>query len=351
MNEVILIDEKDLQQESATTELIIDLPKPGYAPTHWKLPDKKPNQKRLLLSCNLCPGDLMTLTAAVYSLHKQYPGEYLTEVQTTSGKDIFLNNPHCVALDGTPDKKLDMEYPLINQSNSKAYPFIHGYTHNLGEQLGIRLDLQTNRPHIYVSSEEIAEGNPIAKYVGHEIKFALINAGMKNDFTTKLWPTEYYQEVVDAMAGEITFLQIGSIEPNHYHPRLKNVVDLRGQTSQRELLLLGKWAEFGFGSVTFLQHIMAAWQKPYFCLLGGREGQTWTSYPLQHTFSMIGTLPCCKAGGCWKSRVLPLGDGHASDKSLCENPVFSFNNPVAKCMSLIKPLDVVNRMRLVQKCS
>jgi len=313
-----------------------------------KPPAKEP-PKRLILSCNLSPGDLMTLTAAVYSLHKQYPGKYETEIKTTSGKDIFLHNPMVTKLSGPADVELKMEYPLVHQSDSKAYTFIHGYTHNLGQQLGIWLDLHTNRPHLYLSTEEIQAGNPFQREWGTEIKFALINAGMKSDFTTKLWPTEYYQEVVDALRGEITFVQIGAKE--HFHPKLNGVIDLRDRTTQRELLVLAKYAEFGLGSVTFLQHIMAAWQKPYFCLLGGREGQQWTSYPLQHTFSMIGTLDCCAQGGCWKSRVVPLGDGAKQDESICQYPIINFAQPVAKCMSMIKPQAVIERIRLVHRCN
>lgn len=358
---------KQIEEELGSVQTInIGTPKPKpdcinplelgekIIPPQWVKPPGTTTKKRIRLICNLCPGDVMTLTAAVFSLHKQYEKQYETEVVTTSGKDIFLHNPLVVdKLSGPADHELKMEYDLIHSSGQRSNTFLHGYVHNLGKQLGIKLDLMTNRPHLYESVEEKNAGNPLVKYVPESqanIKFALINAGMKNDFTTKLYPTEYYQEIVDGLRDVITFVQIGAVEPNHYHPRLKNTIDLCGATSQRDLLLLAKYAEFGLGSVTFLQHIMAAWEKPYFCLLGGREGLPWAaSYPRQQTFSMIGALPCCIAGGCWRSRTVPLGDG--ADKTTCEYPMLGFSMPVPKCMAMIKPQDVIERVRLVCACT
>ena len=110
----------------------------------------------------------------------------------------------------------------------------------------------------------------------------------------------------------------------------------------RETILLAARAAGGLGPVTFLQHLMAAWQKPYVCLVGGREPATWVQYPYQHTLHQVGRYDCCREKSCWRARVVPLGDGDAKDKSLCEHPVTEgLERPAAKCMADILPSEVV----------
>jgi ADP-heptose:LPS heptosyltransferase len=113
-------------------------------------------------------------------------------------------------------------------------------------------------------------------------------------------------------------------------------MDLRGKTDTRQLIRLVYHSKGGIGPVTFLQHICAAWQKPYVCLLGGREPVTWVSYPFQHILHTVGQLSCCKEYACWKSRVLGPSD------SLCEQPVLDGLRPVGRCMSLIRPQEAIN---------
>ena len=114
--------------------------------------------EKLILKCNLCPGDILTLTAAVESLHRTYPGQYVTDVRTPA-KEIWHANPHVTTiLDSEPGvRAIDMHYPSINRCNQEAIPFLGGYTEYLAEQLGRPLRLQTNRPHIYMSAQELAE--------------------------------------------------------------------------------------------------------------------------------------------------------------------------------------------------
>jgi hypothetical protein len=96
------------------------------------------------------------------------------------------------------------------------------------------------------------------------------------------------------------------------------------------------------GPVTYLQHLCAAWEKPYLCLLGGREPVTWTKYPLQHTFHTMGLLDCCRTTACWKSRVVPLRDGDPKDTSLCLWPLLGLARPSPKCMATIRPDEVLS---------
>ena len=119
------------------------------------------------------------------------------------------------------------------------------------------------------------------------------------------------------------------------------MINLVGQTDVRQLVRLSYHAQGGLGPVTFIQHLFAAFEKPYVALLGGREPVSWVQYPLQTTLHTLGKLPCCRTRSCWRSRVVPLGDGAEQDGSLCEAPVLGMQRPVGRCMAAITPADVV----------
>jgi ADP-heptose:LPS heptosyltransferase len=316
-------------------------------------PSPSPAQ-RLILSTNLCPGDLLTLTAAIESLHATYPGEYLTDVRTNHAA-IWTANPRITpTTDCTPGaRKIEMHYPSINRSNQVTAPFLGGYTEYLGQQLGRPLSLTTNRPHLYLTPEEAARPRSALWPGAPDLTepYWLVNAGIKSDYTCKQWPVEHYQKVVHATAGLINWVQIGL--PSDNHPRLAGVRSLidAGGPPMRELILLAYHAACGLGPVTFLQHLMAAWSKPYICLVGGREPATWVQYPLQHTLHTIGQMDCCRHAACWRGRVVPLGDGQPTDSSLCERPVTSMARPVPECLRRIYPEEVLAILRREAGCS
>lgn len=307
-----------------------------------------PGPRKVILRTMLSPGDICTLTAAVESLHATYPGQFLTDVRT-SCDEIFEHNPRVTKLadDDPAAAVVEMHYTeLLNCCDQVPNAFLRGYCLHLGRRLGVPLDLTTNRPHLYLSDDEKRWMNQVEEHVTHRpTKFWLVNAGVKRDFTLKQWPVEYYQEVVDHFRGKIQFVQIGSHE--HDHPPLRGAISLVGQTDTRQLIRLCYHAQGGAGPITFLQHLCAAFEKPYVALLGGREPASWTQYPLQTTLHTLGKLPCCRTRSCWRSRVVRLNDGSEQDQSLCELPVLGLTRPVGKCMAIIKPADVI---RAIEAC-
>ncbi len=311
-------------------------------------PDRAcPAPESLILSCRLSPGDVLTLTAAVESLHATYPQRYLTDVRTPC-PEIWQNNPHHTPMADDAGRMLELHYPSIHHSNRAPHAFLAGYTSHLGELLGVPLALTTNRPHVYLSPEERASlPDAISgELAGIGRPFWLVSAGVKRDFTAKQWPVEWYQHVVDVLAERVLFVQVGAAE--HDHPRLRGTIDLRGKTTLRQLLRLAFAAQGGLGPITLLQHAMAAAEKPYVALVGGREPAAWVSYPQQATLHTVGQLDCCARGACWRSRVVALDDGQAQDWSLCERPRRDFSRPVAECMARITPVEVaavIARMR------
>lgn len=306
--------------------------------------------RKILIKCSLSPGDILVITAAVESLHTAYPGQYQTGV-ATSAMPLWDHNPR-VSRFSQDDQEVEtvdlkdvtQEENPINRSNGIGYPCLDCMSQILGKKLGIPLRLTTNRPHVYLSEEEKKWRPQLVdsrrELEGRMIPYWLVNAGVKTCYPAKQWPVEHYQEVIDRTRGRIQWVQVGDITGDHYHPTLRGVVSLVGKTDHRQMVRLAYHARGGLGPVTYLQHLCAAWEKPYLCLLGGREPVTWVAYPKQHTFHTIGQYPCCAKQACWKSRIVKAHDGSDKDKSLCDFPVIGLERPVAKCMASILPEEV-----------
>ncbi|HVX60832.1 MAG TPA: glycosyltransferase family 9 protein [Pirellulales bacterium] len=301
--------------------------------------------RRLVLRSFQSPGDIVVLTAAVRELHRQYPGRFETDVRT-SAPAIWEHNPLITSIaDNDPEvRRLDMHYPLINQSNQRPVHFLEGYC----EFLASALELPSLRPRefrgdIYLSDEERRWMNQVEQTTGYRDRFWLVNAGSKRDFTCKQWPVESFQAVVDHFRGRVTFVQIGAAE--HSHPPLSGVIDLRGKTDHRQLIRLMYHAAGVVTGVSYPMHLAAAvpcppWMKglrPCVVVNGGREPAHWEQYPGHQFLHTIGALDCCATGACWKSRVVPLGDGDPKDRDLCQQPVAGY----PRCMWLIQPDEVI----------
>jgi len=299
-----------------------------------------PDARKLILVNKLSPGDVACMTAAVHSLHRFYPGRFVTAVDTTCPA-LWEHNPDVVSLEeATKDgsfESIPMHYNLINASNQRAVHVLDGYCDHLEQVLGQRVPLLTNRPMIYLSNEETHWLPQVEEITKRPTKYWVVNAGVKSCYTAKQW--HGYQEVVDALQGRVQFVQIGKGE--HTHPPLSGVFDLRGQTDDRQLIRLVYHAQGVLCGLTFLMHLGAALQKPAVILAGGREGRQWNTYPFQVLFSNVGQLPCCRQEACWKSRTIPLGDGQEQDQpdKLCTSPVMT-PVPVPRCMALITPQEV-----------
>jgi ADP-heptose:LPS heptosyltransferase len=299
------------------------------------------NATHLLLRNNLCPGDVIVSSAAIYSLHKLYPGKYLTAVEGTATQ-IWEHNPHVVPVSELDNpRSVEMHYPLIHECNQRAVHFMQGYCDYLGIQLGIPLPLMTNRPRIYVSSREKTWMDQVHQETGRKQRFWLVNAGYKNDFTNKWWGLENFQRVVDILRGRVQFVQIGENSQGHNHPPLKGVINFIGKTDTRQLIRLCYHADGVLCGITFLQHLAAALEKPCVCILGGREPVQWNSYPRQQLMHTIGMMTCteeAKRGeGCWRSRTVPAADADEKNKSICAEPVTGADETIPRCMAIIAP--------------
>ena len=147
------------------------------------------------------------------------------------------------------------------------------------------------------------------------LPYWIVAAGGKYDFTIKWWHFRRFQAVIDRFRDQIVFVQVG--EAGHYHPPLEGVIDLRGKTTLRQLIHLVFRAQGVLCPVTLLMHLAAAVEsgpgvppeRPCVVVAGGREAPHWEAYPAHQFIHTVGALACCARGGCWRSRVMPLGDG------------------------------------------
>ena len=304
--------------------------------------------RQLTLRSYLSPGDEVVRTAAVRELHRQYPGQYQTDVRTSTSA-VWENNPFItpIADNATGVAALDMGYPMVNTSNQRPFHFLEGYCDDLAQKLGLpSLRPHEFRGHIYLSDVERGWMNQVEETTGFKGRFWLVNAGRKRDYTCKQWPTENFQAVIDHFRGKLTFVQIGAAE--HEHPPLAHAIDLRGKTDHRQLIRLVYHASGVLTGVSYPMHLAAAVPcpptagshsglRPCVVVSGGREPPHWEQYPGHQFLHVIGSLSCCATGGCWRSRVAPLGDGDGKDRDLCHQPQAGY----PRCMWLITPADVI----------
>jgi ADP-heptose:LPS heptosyltransferase len=308
--------------------------------------------RRLILRNFQSPGDLLMLTAAVRDLHRTYPGQFQTDVRTPC-PGLWENNPYLTPLDENDPgvRTVDCHYPLIHESNQSPYHFIHGFRLYLNEVLELNIKAGPFKGDIHLREEEIHWLSQVDEITGRAgSRFWIIVSGGKTDFTAKWWDPRRCQAVVDHFLGRIQFVQVGELSDGHVHPRLENVFDLRGKTDLRQLIRLTYHADGVVCPVTMLMHLAAAVptkpgrprNRPCVVTAGGREPAQWEAYPHHQYLHANGCLPCCDDGGCWKSRVRPLGDGDSKDNDLCVLPVqLPGGRWLPRCLDLIAARHVI----------
>ncbi|OHE82723.1 MAG: hypothetical protein A2107_08930 [Verrucomicrobia bacterium GWF2_62_7] len=306
--------------------------------------------RKLIFKNHLSPGDIVTLTAAVRDLHLSYPGKFITDVRTTCPA-LWEHNPFItpVADEDPQAEVIECHYPLIHESNTAPYHMLHGFRLFLEERLGVAIKAHAFKGDIHLSADEKTWMSQIEEMEGVGTRFWIIVSGGKIDFTAKWWDPDRAQAVVDHFKGRIRFVQCG--EAQHHHPPLRDVIDLRGNTSARQLVRLMYHADGVVCPVTFLMHLAAAVEikpgrpKNRACVViaGGREPSQWEAYPHHQFLHTNGMLPCCDQGGCWKSRVEPLGDGDEKDKSLCLRPIaLPSGRKLPQCLDMITARQVID---------
>src|SRR5215831_11621841 len=307
--------------------------------------------RKLILRNFQSPGDIVMLTAAVRDLHLAYPSQFITDVRTPCPA-LWENNPYVTPLDEhDPEVEiLDCEYPLIHRCNDAPYHFIHGFIEYLNLRLGLAVPSTHFCGDIYISPLEKTWFSQVEEIVGEALPFWIIVAGGKYDYTIKWWDHDRFQQVVDHFHNRILFVQVG--ESGHEHRPLRHVIDLRGKTDLRQLVRLTFHAQGVLCPVTLVMHLAAAVEtrpempknRPCVVVAGGREPPHWEAYPHHQFIHRAGALRCCENGGCWKSRVVPLGDG--DEKDAAEHCCVDVVGTLPRCMDLIAAEDVIRAIEV-----
>jgi len=302
------------------------------------------------------PGDIVMLLFALDSLHRSYPDVFITDVRCTA-REIFHGSPFITPLDDNEEgvMVIKAEYPSIHRSNTHPVRFVTAFAEHMEQRLGVRIRPGPFHSVVHITAEEERWVSAVHEVLKRDVPYWIINAGHKSDFTAKAWDFERYQALVDRFP-EIWFVQVGS--PEHTHPPLTgpNVLNFVGKTDTRQLIRL-VWHSFGvISGVSFPMHLAyAVPPHPRFnrksraniTIAGGREPAHWEEGPNHHYLHTCGMLPCCDMGGCWKSRVVPLGDGDGKDNSLCVSPVMLGSGQwIGRCMEMISVDDVA---RVIEK--
>ena len=154
--------------------------------------------------------------------------------------------------------------------------------------------------------------------------------------------------MIDHFKGRIQFVQVGS--KGHHHPKLEGVIDLRGETSLRQLIRLIYHSDGALCGVTALMHLAAAvpLKRPdrlfraRVVVAGAREPAHWEAYPDHQFIHNVGALKCALQGGCWKDRTYPLEDGDEGDAPdrLCKDVVGN----LPRCMDMVAAEEVIRRI-------
>lgn len=312
-------------------------------------------REKLLLEHKLSPGDVLVMTAAVRDLHKSFGSEYMIDVDT-SCSELWENNPYLTKFNHKdPDVRLiHMEYPLIHHSNEGASHFINGFIDFLSDTLNKKIKPTALRGDIHISNEEKGWLSQVHEVLSKDVPYWVVDAGGKTDYTAKIWAADRFQAVVDAFP-KLWFVQIGAKE--HIHPPLKgnNVINLVGKTDTRQLIRVIYHSVGVIAPVSFPMHLAAAIEmkqdfmrmtRPCIVLAGGREPTIWEAYTNHAFLHTCGMLDCCQNGGCWKSRIVPLGDGDDKDNNLCKHPVLlSTKQTIPKCLDMISAKDVIRKIK------
>ncbi len=280
------------------------------------------------------------MTAMLRDLHLAYPGRFVTDVKT-SCDGLFENNPYVTAVDPREPgvKDIYCHYSAVHQSNQRPRHMIEAMHQDLGDALGLYVPCRAFKGDVYLSDDEKMH-SPIGK------PYWIVNAGWKPDFTAKGWSSARFQSVVDA-TPDLTWVQIG--ESHHVHPRLRGAIDRVGQTSIRDLVRLVAHCQGVLCGITGLMHLAAAVPtkdgklRPCVVLAGGREPAHWEQYPGHRFLDRVGSLPCCRGGACWRTKVVPVA---GCNDSICDRPVDDgTGQTIPECMKMISVDDVVRAIR------
>jgi hypothetical protein len=291
----------------------------SYIATKEKITPPKPKieKRKLILTNSQSPGDGIAMLYAIHCLHKAFPNQYLTDVRCPY-RDIFEFNPLITNLNITSDvQQIKLGYPEIHISTQCNVSFINGMLHELESKLKIKILKSNVRGFLHISDQEKSWISAIREIIGYDAPYWIIG------------------------------------DKAHIHPPLSgnNLINLVGKTTLRQLIRL-VYHSYGVITPVSLPMMLAISVpvnpmfrksiRPCVVISGGREPNHYQQLPGHYFFHTIGQLDCCQEA-CWRSRVVPIGDGDEKDRTnLCLHPIKDNQQHIPLCLDKISSSDVIN---------
>ena len=282
--------------------------------------------KRYILKHSLDIGDCCMLTIALRDLHMAYSGEYITDIRTR-WPDLFLNNPYVTPLGDHDAEILEVGYPSIQ--NPGTHAFSDAFRLHLSELINRHIPFTSSNPDIHLTDTEKAE-NIVEREFGYSGKYIVLSNGYKADVILKWYP--FFDEVVQILKNDIMFVTIGAANDHHFP--IDNTLDLVGKTSLRDLIKVIYRSEMTVGGISVQMVLAAAFGKPAVVVAGGKEPASWQRYNYHRYLDVVGCLPCCPVGGCWRAKW---------------NDCTSRAGGVPRCFAMISPKEVARNVLLYYK--
>jgi hypothetical protein len=159
------------------------------------------------------------------------------------------------------------------------------------------------RPYLTLSEDEKAS----ATWASDHIVIQSSGVAARYPARNKEWYPERFQGVVDALQGELKFIQMGSLAD----PLLRNALDLRGATSLRASAAILYRARLYVGPEGFLMHLARAVECPSVIIFGGRVAPWQIGYSCNS--NLYSELPCAP---CWRTNTCDFDRKCMSDISM-----------------------------------
>jgi ADP-heptose:LPS heptosyltransferase len=188
----------------------------------------------------------------------------------------------------------------------------------------------TIRPYLYLSAGEIAQGK-LGKR--RQVTIQTSGRGASMPMLNKEWISDRFQEVVDSLANDFAFVQLGA----SIDPLLSNVTDLRGKTSKRESAAIISQSALFVGLEGFLMHLARSVDTRSVIVYGGRTPPSRNGYTANEN---IGSSPPCSP--CWRY-------SRCDFDRICMREITS-EQVVAAALRQLNRLDTPLPVEVVQVC-
>lgn len=262
---------------------------------------------RILLYFGFAPGDDLLCTAVLRELRKR--GQNRSLIVSNHGALFSGNSDHAhvrpLWVRYYPDGSTvticrrfvriwggvftRLEYAPLDRGDQRRPPSRHIIV-EMCARAGISGQVSI-RPYVSVGDDEAAA----AAWASNRIVIQSSGMAARHPMLNKQWHAERFQSVVDALAGEVRFIQLGSPAD----PVLRQVDDLRGATGIREAAAILYHARLYVGTVGFLMHLARAVECPSVIIFGGREAPWQSGYSCNfNLYSPVQCAPCWRTNAC-----------------------------------------------------